>query len=170
MVLSFPVVRTFVKTALAEMTKEEFPQTQVVAGIATAGIAHGALLAEALELPYCYVRPEPKKHGMKNQIEGRLEAGSHVLLIEDLISTGKSSLQAVQAVRESGGIVIGVLALFTYGFEVANRAFRDAGVPFHTISSFDVLAEVAVTHGYLNEDRLVAVKSFAADPSGWKKI
>lgn len=169
MVLSFPEVRTFVKNALAELTREHFPQADLIAGIATAGIAHGALLADLLDLPNCYVRPEPKKHGMKNQIEGHMPAGSKVLLVEDLISTGKSSLQGVQAVREAGGVVVGILALFTYGFQDAANRFRDAGVPYYTISDLHALSDVAVAHGYLDAGKLEIVKSFAADPANWAK-
>ncbi|NBP05476.1 MAG: orotate phosphoribosyltransferase, partial [Bacteroidetes bacterium] len=116
MVLSFPDVRDLVKNELAAMTTAHFPDANLLAGIATAGIAHGALAADVLNMPYCYVRPEPKKHGLKNQIEGRMQPGDKVVLIEDLISTGKSSLQAADAVREAGGEVVGLLALFTYGF------------------------------------------------------
>jgi orotate phosphoribosyltransferase len=169
MVLSYPEVRSFVKEALAELGAAHFPQTEVVAGIATAGIAHGALMADVMGLPNCYVRPEPKKHGMKNQIEGYMPVGAKVLLVEDLISTGKSSLQAAQAVREAGGEVIGLVALFTYGFDDARQRFEEANVPFYTISDFHTLAEVAVAHGYLDADKLIAVKAFAQDPVNWKK-
>lgn len=168
MVLSFPEVRTFVKQALAEMTKTHFPEANLLAGIATAGIAHGALAADALEMPYCYVRPEPKKHGLKNQIEGRMNPGDKVLLIEDLISTGKSSLQAADAVREAGGEVVGLLALFTYGFNEAVEKFSEAGIPFYTISRFNVLCEVAVNEGFLPADKLKPVLDFAANPKEWK--
>ena len=167
MVLSYPEARNFVKNTLSEMTRAHFGDATIIAGIATAGIAHGALLADNLKMPYCYVRPEPKKHGMKNQIEGYLPPGSKVLLIEDLISTGKSSLQAVQAVREAGSEVTGLLALFTYGFEESKNAFEAANVPFYTISDFPVLCEVAVSEGYLDKDRLSAVQKFAHDPKGW---
>jgi orotate phosphoribosyltransferase len=170
MVLSFPEVRTFVKQALKEITMKHFPQTEMIAGIATAGIAHAALLADTMELPNCYVRPEPKKHGMKNQIEGNLPPGSKVLLVEDLISTGKSSLQAADAVREAGSEVIGLVALFTYGFADAKARFADAGVDFHTISDFETLADVAVKNGYLSPEKVALVKAFAHDPQNWKAI
>ena len=169
MVLSFPQVRTFVKTALAELIKDEFPTADVVAGIATAGIAHAALAADLLGMPNCYVRPEPKKHGMKNQIEGNLPAGSRVVLVEDLISTGKSSLQAVDAVREAGSEVVGLVALFTYGFEDAKARFAEKNVPFYTISNFDTLAQVAVEEGFMDAAHLETVKAFAKDPAGWRK-
>jgi orotate phosphoribosyltransferase len=168
MVLSFPPVRNLVKEALAEMTKLHFPKATLLAGIATAGIAHGALAADLLNMPYCYVRPEPKKHGLKNQIEGHMNPGDKVVLIEDLVSTGKSSLQAVQAVREAGGEVIGLLALFTYGFADAAAKFHEAGVPFYTISNFPVLCEVAVKEGFLPQDKLQPVLDFASNPQGWK--
>lgn len=168
MVLSFPEVRTFVKQSLAQMTREFFPQADLLAGIATAGIAHGALAADELNIPYCYVRPEPKKHGLKNQIEGRLNPGDKVLLIEDLISTGKSSLQAADAVKEAGGEVVGLLALFTYGFSEASEKFHTAGIPFYTISSFPVLCEVAVNNGFLTKEKLQSVLEFASNPQGWK--
>lgn len=168
MVLSFPEVRNLVKTELAAMTRTHFPQATLLAGIATAGIAHGALAADVLNMPYCYVRPEPKKHGLKNQIEGSMKPGDKVLLIEDLISTGKSSLQAADAVREAGGEVVGLLALFTYGFADAEQRFRDAGIPFFTISNFGVLCEVAVNEGFLPAEKLQPVLEFARNPQGWK--
>jgi orotate phosphoribosyltransferase len=168
MVLSYPEVRTYVKLALADMAKDYFPEATMIAGIATAGIAHGALMADALGLPNCYVRPEPKKHGMKNQIEGYMPQGANVLLVEDLISTGKSSLQAAQAVREAGGEVVGLLALFTYGFASASDRFAEEKVPFYTISDFQTLSAVAVENGYLSPEKLAVVQSFANDPAAWK--
>jgi orotate phosphoribosyltransferase len=168
MVLSFPEVRTFVKQALAELITTHFGAATSIAGIATAGIAHAALVADLLQMPNCYVRPEPKKHGMKNQIEGNLPPGSKVVLVEDLISTGKSSLQAAQAVREAGSEVIGLVALFTYGFDEAQKKFAEAGVPFYTISSFPVLCEVAVKEGFLDADKEQVVKKFASHPNNWR--
>lgn len=168
MVLSFPEVRTFVKEQLSALIRANYPGATTIAGIATAGIAHAALVADFMEMPNCYVRPEPKKHGMKNQIEGNMPAGSKVVLVEDLISTGKSSLQAVDAVREAGSEVVGLVALFTYGFPEAVEKFAQAGVPFLTLSSFPVLCEVAVTEGYLDAGRVEMVKAFAANPAGWK--
>jgi orotate phosphoribosyltransferase len=168
MVLSFPEVRNLVKNELAAMTKTHFPGAGLLAGIATAGIAHGALAADVLDMPYCYVRPEPKKHGLKNQIEGKMQPGDRVVLIEDLISTGKSSLQAADAVREAGGEVVGLLALFTYGFPDATQRFKDAGIPFYTISNFPTLCEVAVNEGYLPAEKLQPVLDFAKNPQGWR--
>ncbi len=168
MVLSFPEVRNLVKTELAAMTREHFPEATLLAGIATAGIAHGALAADVLNMPYCYVRPEPKKHGLKNQIEGKMQPGDKVLLIEDLISTGKSSLQAADAVREAGGEVVGLLALFTYGFSDAAQRFEEAGIPFFTISNFPTLCEVAVNEGFLPAEKLKPVLDFAKNPRDWQ--
>ena len=168
MVLSFPEVRNLVKNELAAMTKSHFPAADLLAGIATAGIAHGALAADVLNMPYCYVRPEPKKHGLKNQIEGRMQPGDKVVLIEDLISTGKSSLQAADAVREAGGEVVGLLALFTYGFSDAEQRFKDSGIPFYTISNFATLCEVAVNEGFLPAEKLQPVLEFARNPKVWK--
>lgn len=168
MVLSFPEVRDLVKNELAAMTKAHFPEATLLAGIATAGIAHGALAADVLNMPYCYVRPEPKKHGLKNQIEGKMQPGDKVVLIEDLISTGKSSLQAADAVREAGGEVAGLLALFTYGFPDAEQRFKDAGIPFYTISNFAALGEVAVNEGFLPAEKLQPVLEFAKNPQGWR--
>jgi orotate phosphoribosyltransferase len=158
MVLSFPDVRDLVKNELAAMTTAHFPDANLLAGIATAGIAHGALAADVLNMPYCYVRPEPKKHGLKNQIEGRMQPGDKVVLIEDLISTGKSSLQAADAVRE---------ALFTYGFRDAEQRFKEAGIPFYTIGNFEALCEVAVNEGFLPAEKLQPVLEFAKNPQGW---
>ena len=167
MVLSFPDVRDLVKNELAAMTTAHFPDVNLLAGIATAGIAHGALAADVLNMPYCYVRPEPKKHGLKNQIEGRMQPGDKVVLIEDLISTGKSSLQAADAVREAGGEVVGLLALFSYGFRDAEQRFKEAGIPFYTISNFEALCEVAVNEGFLPAEKLQPVLEFAKNPQGW---
>ncbi len=167
MVLSYPEVRQFVAKALAQRIAEDFPQANRIAGIATAGIAHGVLAAEELNMSYCYVRPEPKKHGLKNQVEGFMEAGDRVVLVEDLISTGKSSLQAVDGVRNEGAEVVGLVALFTYGFESAKQRFAAQGIPVFTLSNFDTLCEVAADEGYISPEELEDVKRFATDPESW---
>lgn len=169
MVLSFSEVRSYVAEALAALIKSEFPTVDRVAGIATAGIAHGALCADRMGISYCYVRPEPKKHGLKNQVEGYLADGDNVVLVEDLISTGKSSFQAVEGVQSAGGNVIGVVALFTYGFNSAYEKFAEAGIPVFTLTNFDTLCEVAAAEGYIGEEDLASVKAFAKDPNGWWK-
>ena len=166
-VLSYPEVRNFVAESLAARVKEAFPTVDRLAGIATAGIAHGVLAADRLDMSYCYVRPEPKKHGLKNQVEGHMEAGDKVVLVEDLISTGKSSLQAVQGVCNEGAEVIGLVALFTYGFESAKARFEAEGIPVITLSNFDTLCEVAASEGYISPEELENVKRFAQDPEHW---
>ncbi|MBK9016941.1 MAG: orotate phosphoribosyltransferase [Saprospiraceae bacterium] len=149
LVLSHPDARDFVKQCLIEKSKD-FSGFDAVAGVATAGIAHGMLLADALKLPFAYVRSKPKEHGRQNLIEGELPEKSNVLIVEDLISTGGSSLQAVQAVRESGHKVVGVLAIFSYNFEKAITAFENAGCPLETLSNYDVLLREALAIKYIN--------------------
>lgn len=149
LVLSHPEIRDFVKQCLVEKSKD-FGGFDAVAGVATAGIAHGMLLADALKLPFAYVRSKPKEHGRQNLIEGELPAGSKVLVIEDLISTGGSSLQAVEAVREAGLQVVGVLAIFSYHFEKAAKAFQNASCKLETLSNYDVLIREALAIKYIN--------------------
>ena len=167
-VLSYPHVRDFVKKHLAELYTRHFPNADMLAGIATAGIAHGVLAAEHLDIPYCYVRPEPKKHGMKNQIEGHMPRNSQVVLVEDLISTGKSSLQAVDGVIKDGGQVQGIIALFTYGFKQAQEAFDKRNIPFHTISNFEILSQVALESDYINAEQFEAIQKFRVNPKNWQ--
>jgi orotate phosphoribosyltransferase len=169
-VLSYPEVRNFVADSLAELVKNHFPDVDRLAGIATAGIAHGALAADRLNMSYCYVRPEPKKHGLKNQVEGHMNKGDKVVLIEDLISTGKSSMQAVEGVRNEGGEVIGVLALFSYGFADAHKRFADEGIPLYTISNLNVLSEVAANEGFISMEDIEMVQQFAKDPHSWGNV
>ena len=139
--LSYPEVRRLICQSFVDKIKENFKDVEVIAGVATGGIAHGALVAEALGLPMIYVRDKPKGHGRMNLIEGHLEAGKRVVVIEDLISTGGSSLKAVDGIRESGGYVLGLLAIFTYGFEAAIKAFEAANCPFDTLTNFKSLLE-----------------------------
>ena len=139
--LSYPEVRRLICQSFVDKIKENFKDVEVIAGVATGGIAHGALVAEALGLPMIYVRDKPKGHGRMNLIEGHLEAGKRVVVIEDLISTGGSSLKAVEGIRESGGNVLGLLAIFTYGFEAANKAFEAANCPFDTLTNFQSLLQ-----------------------------
>ena len=149
LVLSHPAVRDFVKQCLIEKSKD-FSAFDAVAGVATAGIAHGMLLADALKMPYAYIRSKAKEHGRQNMIEGELPPKSKVLVIEDLISTGGSSLQAVEAVREDGHEVVGVLAIFTYNFEKATKAFENAGCHLETLSNYDILLREALSVKYIN--------------------
>src|SRR5882757_8282861 len=131
-ILSFPFIRDYIKSELCNVVFEKFPEAELVAGVATAGIAWGAMTADQLKLPYIYVRPKPKEHGLGNQIEGFYEKGQKTVVIEDLISTGKSSLQVCDVLRNAGLDVIGMVAIFTYGFPVAEEAFKAAGVPYKT--------------------------------------
>lgn len=167
MVLSYPEVRTFVAEELAQLIQREFPEATRIAGIATAGIAHGALAADKLNMPYCYVRPEPKKHGLKNQVEGEMNPGDKIVLVEDLISTGKSSFQAVEGVQNAGAEVIGIVALFTYGFANAMEKFVNAGIPLHTLTNLPTLTKVAAEHGFIQDNELATVNRFAENPSTW---
>jgi orotate phosphoribosyltransferase len=165
--LSYPHIRTFVKEHLAKNISKQFPDVEAIAGIATAGIAQGALVAEYLNLPFAYVRPEPKKHGMGNQIEGKLEAGQKVVLIEDLISTGGSCLKAVVPVRELGCEVLGVAAIFNYGFQNAADNFAAANCPFFSLSDYENLLIAAVESGYVSENDLEVLQAWRKAPDQW---
>ena len=168
-VLSFPYVRDFVKSELANMILEKFPDADVIAGVATAGIAHGVMAADLLKLPFIYVRAKPKEHGMGNQIEGVLEPGAKVVVVEDLISTGKSSLQVVDVLRGQGAEVLGMCGLFTYGFPVADEAFTKVGLPLHTISNYQALMEVAEDQKLISADQKESLGQWRLDPANWGK-
>lgn len=165
--LSFPHIRSFIKQQLAELVKKHYPQAEAIAGVATAGIAQGALVADLLEMPFLYVRPEPKKHGMGNQIEGKLLEGQKVVLIEDLISTGGSSLKAAEAVRAAGAEVVGMAAIFTYGFAQADKNFENAGITLHCLSNYSALTEAAVANGYIQESAMSALAEWRKSPETW---
>lgn len=167
-VLSYPYIRDFVKSELANMVLEHFPDAEVIAGVATAGIPHGIMAADLLKLPLIYVRSKPKEHGMGNQIEGVLQQGQKVVVIEDLVSTGKSSLQAVDAIREAGGEVIGMCALFTYGFDAAAEAMEKAGVPLHTISNYTALMEIAEEQSLITAEQKQSLEEWRKDPASWR--
>jgi orotate phosphoribosyltransferase len=168
-VLSFPYVRDFIKSELANLIFETFPDAAVIAGVATAGVPHGAMVADQLKLPFIYVRSKPKEHGMGNRIEGVLQPGQPVVVVEDLISTGKSSLEAVQAIREAGGEVIGMVSIFNYGFDVAVKAFEAAGVPFRSLSNYSALIELAVEKGQVSADEQDTLNAWRAAPDVWGK-
>ena len=165
--LSHPAIRIYIKKALAEAIKTNFPEVEVIAGVATAGIAQGALVADELNLPFIYVRPEPKNHGMGNQIEGQLQPGKKVVMLEDLISTGGSSLKAAKAVQAAGGEVIGMAAIFTYGFGKAIENFVEAGIPLVTLSNYSILAEVAQSKGIIKPEAFESLKSWREAPEVW---
>ncbi len=167
-VLSFPYVRDFVKSELANIILEKFPDAEVIAGVATAGIAHGVMAADLLKLPFIYVRAKPKEHGMGNQIEGVLKPGQKVVVVEDLVSTGKSSLQVVDVLREQGAEVLGMCALFTYGFPVADEAFAKAGLPLYTISNYKALMEVGEEQKLFAAEEKATLEQWRVDPGNWK--
>lgn len=164
--LSHPAVRTFLKNCLAEKS-QVFGNFDVVAGVATAGIPHGALLADALEKPFVYVRSSAKDHGRRNQIEGELKSGQRVLVVEDLISTGGSCLLAVDALREAGAEIAGVLAIFQYGFAKADIAFAAKEVDFQTLTNYDALVQEAARIGYVSDSDLNTLKKWRENPDAW---
>ena len=166
--LSYPSIRTFIRQAYAELILDSFGKPDVIAGVATGGIAQGALVAQELGLPFIYVRTSAKAHGLGNQIEGDFEAGQKVVVIEDLISTGGSSLSAVSALRAAGCEVKGLVAIFSYGFDVANKSFKEAKCPFETLTNYDFLIAEALRHEYINEADLESLKKWREDPSNWK--
>ena len=167
--LSFPKVRTFIKTSFADIITDEFKHADVIAGVATAGIPHGALVADILNLPFVYVRDKPKGHGLENQIEGKLEKGQKVFVIEDLISTGGSSLKAVEALREAGAEVLGLGAIFTYGFEKSVKAFEAANCRFFTLSNYEILLDKAIEDNYVKPEEKEELIQWYKDPENWKK-
>lgn len=167
--LSFPEIRKFLKQEFANNIISKYGKPDVIAGVATGAIGIGLLVAEALDLPFVYVRPEPKKHGRQNQIEGQLEPGKSVIVIEDLISTGKSSLQAVEALKENGANIIGMAAIFTYEFQVAEDNFKHAGVELTTLSNYSSLLENAVNQKYISDSDLDTLQEWRKNPSEWNQ-
>lgn len=168
-ILSYPQVRNFVRSSMAKQVEELYGKADVIAGVATGAIGIGMLIAEYLNLPFAYVRPEAKKHGKQNQIEGKVDSGARVVVIEDLISTGQSSLNAVNALKEAGAQVKGMLAIFTYGFSVAETNFKQQEVELHTLSNYDHLLEVALKTNYINQAEADILKDWRRDPANWKK-
>ncbi len=165
--LSYPDVRSFIKIELTRMIMEHFPEAEAIAGVATGAIAQGALVADLLNLPYVYVRSSPKNHGLENLIEGDLRQGQKVVVVEDLVSTGMSSLKAVEAVRNAGSEVVGMVALFTYGFPVAEANFEEASVKLVTLSDYNTMLEVALQTDYIRESDLETLRSWRNDPANW---
>lgn len=165
--LSFPEIRKFLKNEFAANIVDKFGKPDYIAGVATGAIGIGLLVAEALELPFVYVRPEPKKHGRQNQIEGQFEAGKSVVVVEDLISTGKSSLQAVDALRAADAKILGMAAIFTYGFDVAAENFKNADIQLVTLSNYPTLLKTAVEKNYISQEEVAALSDWSKDPSVW---
>lgn len=167
--LSFPALRTFVKTELTRLVMENFPEADAVAGVATGAIAQGALVADELGMPFAYVRSKPKDHGLANLIEGELPAGAKVVVVEDLISTGGSSLKAVEALRNAGFEVVGMVASYTYGFDVAKKAFEDAKVTLMTLTNYEAVLEAALNTGYISQEQIPTLNEWRSNPSEWRK-
>ncbi|MCE5175624.1 MAG: orotate phosphoribosyltransferase [Bacteroidales bacterium] len=166
--LSYPALRNFIKLELARLIRENYDQADAIAGVATGAIAQGAMVAEELGLPFVYVRSSPKDHGLENLIEGDLKPGMKVIVIEDLISTGGSSLKAVEAIRADGSEVIGMLAIFTYGFPVAEEAFKKAKVELTTLSNYEAVLETALATNYIHESELTALQEWRKSPTTWE--
>ena len=167
MVLSYPAIRNYIKSEMAKNLENTFGKPDVIAGVATGAIGIGALVAEELGLPFVYVRPEPKKHGRKNQIEGYLEKGQNVVVVEDLISTGKSSLAAVDALKSAGATVKGMVAIFSYGFEVSKKNFDENKLDLYTLSNYENLLEQALDTNFINEKESNMLSQWNANPSEW---
>ncbi len=165
--LGYPYVRDFIKSEMCNVIFEKFPEAELLAGVATAGIAWGAMAADQLKLPYIYVRPKPKEHGLGNQIEGYHEKGLKTVIIEDLISTGKSSLQVVDVVRNAGLDVIGMVSIFTYGFEAAATACSAAGVPTISLTNYPTLIELAIEKGTIDPQDQNTLLNWSTNPSEW---
>ena len=165
--LSYPRLRSFVKLELCHLIEEHFPEAEAVAGVATGAIAQGALVADELGLPFCYVRSKAKDHGMQNLIEGHVERGAKVVVVEDLISTGGSSLKAVEALRQAGVEVVGMVASYTYGFPIAEDAFRQAGVRLITLTDYEAVVEQAAETGYIKEADKAVLAEWRKAPGEW---
>ncbi len=167
--LSFPQIRTFIRQEMATLIIEKYGKPDVIAGVATGAIAIGVLVAEELGVPFVYVRPEAKKHGRQNQVEGVLESGSNVVVIEDLISTGKSSLNAVKALKEANATVKGMIAIFSYGFAIADENFKKDNIDLTTLSNYESLLEQAVDTNYISEKELKTLNDWRENPSVWNQ-
>ncbi len=168
--LSYPEVRSFIKVEMCRLIMENFPQPDAIAGVATGAIAMGALVADTMGLPYIYVRSTPKDHGLENLIEGNLKPGQKVVVIEDLISTGGSSLKAVEAIRAAGCEVVGMVAIFTYGFPIAVKRFKDAGVDLCTLSNYNSMLEAALETEYIRPEDVETLKEWRKDPANWTPV
>lgn len=166
-ILSYPTVRNFIKENLAEQLVEKYGKPDVIAGVATGAIGIGALVAEHLDLPFVYVRPEPKKHGRQNQIEGALQPGQSVVVIEDLISTGKSSLNAVNALKRADVKINGMMAIFTYGFDVAEQNFKRQDIDCRVLSNYQTLINLAIQKEFLKPEEQEKLEAWRENPSEW---
>ena len=167
LILSFPDVRKFVADKMTEIVENKYGKDICIAGVATGAIAIGAMIAERLNLPYAYVRPEPKEHGLKNQIEGNIKNGSNVVVIEDLISTGKSSLNAINALKSEGYNVMGMLSIFSYNFQFANKKFEDENISINSLSDYNSLVNLIQSEGTLDSNEISRLKKWRENPKTW---
>lgn len=168
-ILSYPEERTFIRDQFVKLIRDKYPEAEVIAGVAMGAIAHGMLVAQELGLPFIYVRSKPKDHGLENLIEGDLKAGQKVVIIEDLVSTGVSSLKAAEAISNFGGEVLGMMAIFTYNFPVAKENFEKAGIELTTLSRYKTLIEVALESGEVKESQVESLNQWRQDPANWGK-
>lgn len=169
-VLSFPFIRDFIKSEMCNVIFESFAEAELLAGVATAGIAWGAMAADQLKLPYIYVRPKPKEHGLGNQVEGYFEPGQKTVVVEDLVSTGKSSLQVVDVLKQAGLEVVGMVSIFTYGFDVATEAFEKAGIRYQSLTNYENLISLAIDKGLVSADQETVLLNWRRDPANWKGV
>ncbi|MDA7501961.1 orotate phosphoribosyltransferase [Chitinophagales bacterium] len=167
--LSYPALRSTIASGLAQLIQDKFPEASAISGVATAGIAHGALAANELELPFSYVRSKAKGHGLQNQIEGEIAQGAKVVMVEDLISSGKSTLEAIEALHQQDIEVLGTVAIFTYGFQHASDSFTEKKQAFYTLLDYQKLIEIAVEKHYVNSDQLASLQEWRQAPEKWKK-
>lgn len=167
--LSYPTVRTLIAERFKEIIIEKYPNVDVIAGVATGAIAHGVIVADKLNLPFIYVRSAPKKHGLENLVEGDVKAGQKVVVVEDLISTGLSSLAAVDALRNAGCQVLGMVAIFTYGFNHASENFKQANVQLDTLANYSEMIKIAIEQDFVNKEHLPLLQSWRNDPENWGK-
>lgn len=168
LILSFPAIRNFVREEFSKHIEKEFGKPDVIAGVATGAIGIGMLVAEYMGLPFVYVRPEPKKHGRQNQVEGFLQKGQNIVVVEDLISTGNSSLLAVEALKEAGANIKGMVAIFTYGFDIAKDNFKNANIELNTLADYNNLLELAVAKNYISEKEHKTLQEWRESPSTWR--
>lgn len=169
-ILSFPFVRDYVKSELCNVVFEHFPEAELLAGVATAGIAWGAMVADQLKLPFVYVRPKPKEHGLGNQVEGYIEKRHKTVIIEDLVSTGKSSLQVVDVLKQADVEVLGLVSIFTYDFAVAEEAFSKAGLKYHPLTTYPVLIQTAIEKGIISSTQEEILLKWRNDPASWQGV
>jgi len=169
-VLSFPFIRDFIKSELCNLIFEKFPQAELIAGVATAGIAWGAMVADQLKLPYIYVRPKPKDHGLGNQVEGYYEPGQKTVLVEDLVSTGMSSLQVAAVLKQSGLDVIGMTSIFTYSFSISENNFREVDIPYYSLTNYPSLIELAKEKGLIAPEQEAVLLKWRENPAGWSGV